>query len=131
MTHLSRPRVLAVIALVLAAVQTVEGVKYLGDAQYLSVLLFLAAFFGALASVKMWRDNCFESRFGLGMIALSTVVGHGLSFSAGLPGSSVDAWSGGHAVLGSVSLAAATAVLVLLLPRFFQDATKTGCRPPV
>ena len=131
MGTVSRPRVLAVTAFVLAGVQTVEGFKYLGDAQYLSVLLFLASFFGALASVKLWRDNCFESRFTLAMIALSTVAGHLLSLTAGLPGSALEAWSGVNAALGFTSLTAALLILLMLLPRFFSNYTKMDSRPPV
>lgn len=127
----SRPRVLALTAFVLAAIQVVEGVKYFADVQYLSVLLILAAFFGVLASVKLWRDNCFESRFALAMIALCTVAGHGLSLSAGLPGSDLQAWTGANAVLGFISLAAALLILLMLLPRFFSDHSKVSGGPPV
>lgn len=131
MQHLSRPRVLALTALILAAVQAVTGVQYLRDAPYLSLLLFLASFFGVLASAKLWRDNCFESRFGLAMIAASTVIGHVLSLTLGVPGSALEPWSGIDGVLSGISLAVAALVLAMLLPRFFSNYTPAGGGAPV
>lgn len=131
MPHLSRPRVLASTSLTLAVVQAAAGVQYLGDAPYLSLLLFLASFFGLLASAKLWRDNCFESRFGLAMIAASTVVGHVLSLTIGLPGSAFEPWAGIDAVLSAMSLGIALLVLAMLLPRFFSNYTPAGGGAPV
>lgn len=131
MQHLSRPRMLALTALTMASVQAVTGGHYLPDAPYLSLLLFLASFFGVLASAKLWRDNCFESRFGLAMIAVSTVVGHILSLTLGLPGSALEPWVGVNAVLGATSFAAALLVLCMLLPRFFSNYSQAAGGAPV
>lgn len=130
MQRITRIYALAGIGLALAAAQAVEGFMYLGDARYLSLLLFMAAVVGVLACLKMTRDNCFESRFGLAVIAMSTVVGHALSRAAGLPGSAADPWSGSHGVLSVISLAVALVMLLLLLPRFFSSYGG-GSRPPV
>ncbi|WP_309124544.1 hypothetical protein [Arthrobacter sp.] len=131
MLRLPRPRVLALTSLTLAAVQAVTGAQYLSDAPYLSLLLFLASFFGILGSAKLWRDNCFESRFGLAMIAGSTVVGHALSLTLGLPGSALNPWSGVSAILSAISLAVALLVLAMLLPRFFSNYAQAGSEAPV
>jgi predicted small integral membrane protein len=126
MTHLGRRRVLASTAVVLATAQSIEGARYLADTRYLSVLLFLAAFLGLLAGVQVWRGAGFESRFTLGMLALSAVVGHTISLTVGLPGSTMNAWSGGHGAIGLISVVAAVAVLLMLLPRFTRNTPERG-----
>lgn len=131
MRQLSRRAVLAPAGLALAVIQCIEGLRYLGDTQYLSLLLLLSAGFGALASVKLYRDYCFECRFSLALISLSTVAGHALSSMFGLPGSAADPWAGTHAVLGALSLVLAVLILVLLLPRLFLYRSATEIGPPV
>ncbi|MHA7173083.1 hypothetical protein [Arthrobacter monumenti] len=115
-------------ALALAAVQAIEGVRYLDDAQYLSVLLFMASFLGVLASLKMWRGNSFGSRFTLAVIAVAAIVGHTLSLIVGLPGSTMDPWTSGQGLFDVVALATAIVILVVLLPHFFPNRTEPGSR---
>lgn len=131
MWYPSRHATLAAIGLILATVQAIEGVSYLSDAEYLSVLLFMAAFFGGLAGLKMWCDNCFGSRFALAMVAASVIVGHVLSLTAGLPGSTLRTWTGAHGAIGFISLAAALIILVMMLPHSFRSTTGTGSESPV
>lgn len=131
MRYLSRTRGLALTALILATVQTIEAVRYLGEAQYLSVLLFMAAFFAALASLKIWRDNCFGSRFTLAIIAAFVVVGHTLSLTAGLPGSMMNTRTGGHGTFGFISVAMAIVILGMLLPHFFRNYGETRSRSSI
>lgn len=111
----------AVTALLLGAAQTIAGVLYLDDAPYLAVLLFLAAFLCVLGSAKLKRDNCFESRFVLSTVAASTVAGHILSLTLGLPGSQMDTWSGPNTVLSVASVAVALLLLVFVLPHLFTE----------
>ncbi|MBE0009766.1 MULTISPECIES: hypothetical protein [unclassified Arthrobacter] len=120
MSVIFRAPVVTAIALLLGTAQAIAGVLYLGDAPYLSVLLFLAALFCVLGSAKLWRDNCFESRFGLAIVAVSSIAGHILSLTVGLPGSQFQPWSGLNAILSIVSLALAVLLLGLLLPHLFS-----------
>ncbi len=120
MQHIPGIRIPTVFGFVLAGVHGSQGALHLADAHYLSLLFFLASLLCLLATVKMVRDNCFESRFGLVTIALTTLVGHTLSLTAGLPGSAASAWAGGHLVLGAISVLASVALLALLLPHLFQ-----------
>lgn len=120
MPALFRPPVVTAIALLLGTAQAIAGVLYLQDAPYLSLLLFLAALLCVLGSAKLWRDNCFESRFGLAIVAVSTIAGHVLSLTVGLPGSQLQPWSGLNAILSVASLALAVVLLCLLLPHLFS-----------
>lgn len=120
MSVLFRAPVVTVVALLLGAAQAIAGALYLQDVPYLSLLLFLAALFCVLGSAKLWRDNCFESRFGLAIVAVSTIAGHILSLTIGLPGSQLQPWSGLNAILSIASLALAVLLLFLLLPHLFS-----------
>lgn len=125
-----RVPLVAATALLLGAAQGIAGVLYLDDAPYLAVLLFLAALLCVLGSAKLKRDNCFESRFVLSTVAASTVAGHILSLTLGLPGSQLHTWSGPNTVLSVASVALALALLVFVLPHLFTDCGPTTKEDP-
>ncbi|WP_323960552.1 hypothetical protein GC088_03460 [Arthrobacter sp. JZ12] len=115
----------------LALIQAIEGLRFLRDTQYLSLLLLVFGILAAAASLKLWRNYCFGCRIVLALISVATVIGHLLSLTVGLPGTVADAWMGSNAVLGVISVALGLLIMVLLLPRFFHPRPDTNARPPV
>lgn len=81
-------------------------------AGYVLVLIGLTGAGFALAALKMWWDNCFESRFVASVLALATLAWQALVVTAGSPADPHPHWGTDHtalvllaaAVLGTIAL---------------------------
>lgn len=73
----------------------------------------LGGFLGGLAvlaALKMWRDNCFESRLTAGLLTGATALGQVLVVTVGMPGSTPSPWTPSRVTL--VMVAAGIAGLI-------------------
>ncbi|WP_374970613.1 hypothetical protein [Terrabacter sp. BE26] len=117
--HTPCSRVAAVLTVALAA--TVGAVHPTGAVTpWVGVLVGAVVIAGALAGAKLWRDNCFESRLVVVVLALSTATCQTLASTVGAPGGHAAHWR-------------ATAVLVVALavaiPLLLIGDTRLRARP--
>jgi hypothetical protein len=84
----------------------------LTSASYVEALTVVAAVLSCLAALKLYRDNCFESRLAAVLLALVSGLGTVLAATLGLPGQHASAVSGDDILL--VMLGVTVPLLVLL-----------------
>jgi hypothetical protein len=93
---------------------------------YAAVVVGFAAVASIGAAVKMWRDNCFESRLFASVIAGVTVLFELLFTLLGAPGSDSARWT----LTSSALLVVATAVLLGLVVEARVRPEAQAERPP-
>ena len=91
--HLTRTSRLAAIAAASMAGSVLGEVAGGGTYGYGVLLVGSLALAALLASVRMWRHNCFESRFAVVLLAALIVAGQVMVAVVGSPGSGTVTWS--------------------------------------
>lgn len=109
----------------LAAVHAVRSIDTSGSASYVAMLDAVAAALACLISLKLCRDNCFESRLAAVILAVVSGVGAVLGATLGLPGQPSGTVTGGAVVL--VLLGVGVPLLVLHDQRLRR---RQAVRPP-
>ncbi|MEW1952847.1 hypothetical protein [Terrabacter sp. NPDC080008] len=90
---------------------TVGGLRSGGEpAPWVVVLVGAVVLAGTAAGVKLWRDNCFESRLVVVVLAVLTAAGQTLASTVGAPGGEGAHWRATAVLV--VALAVAIPILV-------------------
>lgn len=117
--HTPCSRVAAALSVALAL--TVGGLRSSATPPWVAVLVGAVVLVGTAAGVKLWRDNCFESRLVAVVLSILTATGQTLASTVGTPGGQDAHWR-------------ATGVLVLALgvaiPLLVAGDTRSRARAP-
>lgn len=119
-TPASRAAAFATTLLVLVQLARVAGGSH---DSYVAALLLTLLVATAAVSLKLHRDNCFESRLGAVLLALFTGGGVVLAAVAGLPGQDVHPFG----AIGLLMLVVSVAILALL---GYDQAERVADRRP-
>jgi hypothetical protein len=120
--HTPCSRVAAVLSVALAL--TVGFLRSSATPPWVAVLVGAVVLAGTAAGLKLWRDNCFESRLVAVVLAVITATGQTLASTVGAPGA-----PGGH---GAHWHAAAVLVVALgvAIPLLVAGDTRSRARAP-